>query len=153
METTQPVSAAASDPALGKDAAWIAYILHGAGYLTAMMWPAVIGLIINYVKRGDARGGTVDTHHDWLIRTFWYGLLWVLLSLTVLLWSAWPVVHSVWRSASSSGEFELVFAWSNVIAVIGAAALGGLGFLVTWLWLIYRVVRGAIQLTHSQPLP
>jgi len=59
--STQPVSASSVDPAEGRDAAWIAYVLHGIGYLTVMMWPAVIGLVINYVKRGDARGGFVDS--------------------------------------------------------------------------------------------
>jgi len=51
-------------------------------------WPSIIAVIINYVKRGDARGTWLDSHFGWQIRTFWYTLLWVvvagLLILTVI---------------------------------------------------------------------
>ena len=38
--------------------------------------PALIGLIINYVKRDDARGTLYESHFNWQIRTFWWGLAW-----------------------------------------------------------------------------
>jgi len=135
----------------GRDAAWIAYVLHAVGYLSAMMWPALIGLVLNYVKRGDGRGGFVDSHHEWLIRTFWFGLLWYLLSVGALLWSAWPVVQSVLRSASAPGAF--VLDWETIFTVIGAAALGCFGLFLTWLWLLYRVIRGVIGLANAKPMP
>src|SRR3990172_3160164 len=135
----------------GKDAAWVAYVLHAVGYLSILMWLAVAGLIVNYVKRGDARGGIADSHHEWLIRTFWYGLLWHLLSLGALLWSAWPVVQTVLRSASTEGA--IVIGWETIFAVIGAATLGGTGLLVTWIWLMYRVIRGVYRLANGQPMP
>ena len=138
--------ATAADPAQGKEAAWVAYVLHAFGYVTAMMWPAFIGVVVNYVKRRDA----VASHHDWMIRTFWYGLLWYLLSLAVLLASAWPIVLAVWRGAMSG---EYVFTWSAVFQTISAATFGALGFLATWLWLIYRVIRGMIRLAESRPVP
>jgi len=137
---------AAADAAQGKEAAWVAYVLHAFGYVTAMMWPAIIGVVVNYVKRRDA----VARHHDWMIRTFWYGLFWYLLSLAALLWSAWPLVHAAWLGAVS-GEFML--AWSAVFQMIGAATLGAFGFLVTWLWLLYRVIRGMVRLAESKPVP
>lgn len=136
----------AADSAQGKEAAWVAYVLHAFGYVTAMMWPAIIGVVVNYVKRNDA----VASHHNWMIRTFWYGLLWYLLSLAVLLASAWPVVLAVWRG-SMSGEY--VFAWSAVFQTIGAATFGALGFLATWLWLLYRVLRGMVRLAESRGVP
>jgi len=37
---------------------------------------ALIGLIINYVKREDAVGTVYESHFNWQIRTFWWGLLW-----------------------------------------------------------------------------
>ena len=39
-------------------------------------WPSIIAVIINYVKRGDARGTWLDSHFSWQIRTFWYAVLW-----------------------------------------------------------------------------
>jgi uncharacterized membrane protein len=44
-------------------------------------WPSIIAVIINYVKRPDARGTWLDTHFGWQIRTFWYTLLWVVIAV------------------------------------------------------------------------
>jgi uncharacterized membrane protein len=41
--------------------------------------PSIAAVLLNYVKRGDARGTWVDAHYRWQIRTFWYALLWALL--------------------------------------------------------------------------
>ena len=153
MEDVNPnavVTTAATDPAHGKEAAWVAYLLHAFGYVTAMMWPAIIGLVINYYKRGDAPAGPVDSHHRWLIRTFWYGLLWYLLSLGIVLASAWPIVLAVWRGAMSG---EYVFAWSALFQTVSVATLGALGFVATWIWLLYRVIRGIVRLAESRPVP
>jgi uncharacterized membrane protein len=51
----------------------IAYILHLFG--AALALPSIIGLIINYIKRGDS-GALLASHHSWMIRTFWWTLLW-----------------------------------------------------------------------------
>ena len=37
-------------------------------------WPSIIAVIINYVKRGEARGTWLESHFDWQIRTFWFAL-------------------------------------------------------------------------------
>ena len=39
-------------------------------------WPSIIAVIINYVKRGDARGTWLESHFTWQMRTFWYAMLW-----------------------------------------------------------------------------
>ena len=44
-------------------------------------WPSIIAVIINYVKRGDVRGSYLESHFRWQIRTFWFALLCVLISL------------------------------------------------------------------------
>ena len=41
--------------------------------------PSIVAVILNYVKRGDARGTWVDSHYRWQIRTFWFALLWALI--------------------------------------------------------------------------
>lgn len=46
--------------------------------------PAVVALIINYVKRDDARGTVYESHFDWQIRTFWWGLLWTLVGIVLI---------------------------------------------------------------------
>ena len=65
-------------------------VLSTAFIVTAFLtgWPSIIAVIINYVKRSDARGSWLNSHFGWQIRTFWYALLWVvvagLLVLTVI---------------------------------------------------------------------
>ncbi len=41
--------------------------------------PSLIAVIINYLKRGEARGTFLESHFRWQIRTFWFGLLWCLI--------------------------------------------------------------------------
>jgi uncharacterized membrane protein len=38
--------------------------------------PSIVAVVINYVKRGEARGTFLESHFRWQIRTFWYALLW-----------------------------------------------------------------------------
>jgi uncharacterized membrane protein len=38
--------------------------------------PSIIAVVINYVKRGEARGTFLESHFRWQIRTFWFALLW-----------------------------------------------------------------------------
>jgi uncharacterized membrane protein len=47
-------------------------------------WPSIIAVIINYVKRSDARGTWLESHFSWQIRTFWYALLWAVLAVIAL---------------------------------------------------------------------
>jgi uncharacterized membrane protein len=75
---------------------WIIYGLHGFsalnGFLTPALvvtvfltgWPSILALIISYVKRGDAAGTYLASHFSWLIRTFWFTLLWVVIGLLML---------------------------------------------------------------------
>src|SRR5687768_5607316 len=68
----------------------ITYALHAVGlaigaFGTATVigaflfgWPSIIAVILNYVKRGDARGTWLELHFTWQIRTFWYAVLWAI---------------------------------------------------------------------------
>lgn len=46
--------------------------------------PSIVAVILNYVKRGDARGTWVESHYRWQIRTFWFALLWVVVALLLV---------------------------------------------------------------------
>jgi uncharacterized membrane protein len=41
--------------------------------------PSLVAVLLNYIKRRDARGTWVDSHYRWQIRTFWFALLWALI--------------------------------------------------------------------------
>jgi uncharacterized membrane protein len=61
-------------------------VLGTAFIVTAFLtgWPSIIAVIINYVKRGDARGTWLDSHYGWQIRTFWWALLWVVIAAILI---------------------------------------------------------------------
>src|SRR5258705_12284743 len=38
--------------------------------------PSIIAVVINYLKREEARATFLESHFRWQIRTFWFALLW-----------------------------------------------------------------------------
>jgi uncharacterized membrane protein len=86
-------------------------------------WPSIIAVILNYVKRSEARGTWLDSHFRWQIRTFWYGLLWVGLCILFVI---------------------LTFGVGILIAWLPLAFVG--------IWFIYRIVRGWLALAERRPL-
>ena len=57
-----------------KNITLMVYLLQALSFLWGVT--AIVGVIVNYVKRDDVRGTVYDSHFDWQIRTFWWGLLW-----------------------------------------------------------------------------
>ena len=55
------------------------YALPALSFLVGIT--LVIAVIIDYVKRDDARNTWLESHFQWQIRTFWYGLLWSLIGV------------------------------------------------------------------------
>ena len=59
--------------------------------------PAVVAIVINYIKRDDVRGTVYESHFDWQIRTFWWGLLWVCVgAVLAILMVGFIVLFVVW---------------------------------------------------------
>jgi uncharacterized membrane protein len=66
----------------------LVYALHALSLLIGVMTaativgafvfgvPSIIAVVINYVKREEARGTFLESHFRWQIRTFWFALLW-----------------------------------------------------------------------------
>ncbi|MBP6368587.1 MAG: hypothetical protein KA200_01710 [Burkholderiales bacterium] len=86
----------------------------------------IVGVIVAYVKRGEAQGTWVASHFDWLIATFWWSLLWSLIVVVV------------------GGILILVLVGLIIIPV---------GLAIVSIWVIYRVVRGYLAFNRSEPLP
>jgi uncharacterized membrane protein len=86
----------------------------------------IIGLILAYVKRGDAAGTWLQSHYRWLIRTFWFSLLWgllgglVLVTLGLILIGI-PIAFCIWIAAT--------------------------------IWVMYRLIRGYVLFNDSKPVP
>ncbi|WP_298137229.1 hypothetical protein [Acidiferrobacter sp.] len=52
----------------------VAYALYVVGFF-GMLAPSVLALGLNYWRR-DRSGSCYGSHHRWMIRTFWWGMLW-----------------------------------------------------------------------------
>jgi uncharacterized membrane protein len=122
-----PISAGLLAYALFGTAAVIALVSSGFHFVAPLMGlVGIAGLIVAYVKRGDAQGTWVASHFTWLIRTFWYSLFWgvvggvVLLVLGIILIGI-PIALLIWAVAS--------------------------------IWVIYRVIRGYLAFKESRPIP
>jgi uncharacterized membrane protein len=42
--------------------------------------PSIAAVIVNYLKRSEARGTFLESHFRWQIRSFWFALLWFLIA-------------------------------------------------------------------------
>ena len=75
-------------------------------------WPSIVAVILNYAKRGEARGTWIESHFRWQIRTFWFGLLWcaigAVLALTVI---GIPLAVAVFVAAGLWVIYRIVRGW------------------------------------------
>jgi len=113
----------------------VAYALHAFSLLTGIMgtatvvgaflsgWPSIIAVVLNYIKRSEARGTWLDSHFRWQIRTFWFGLFWISLCGVFII---------------ATFGIGLLFVW---------LPMGLVG-----LWFVYRIVRGWVTLGDRRPM-
>jgi len=59
-----------------KQITMVIYILQALSFFFGIT--AIVGVVINYVKKEDAAGTVYESHFDWQIRTFWWGLVWAI---------------------------------------------------------------------------
>jgi uncharacterized membrane protein len=59
--------------------------------------PAIIGIVLNYIKLEDARGTWLESHFRWQIRTFWFAVLWTILGwITLIALVGWVVLGATY---------------------------------------------------------
>lgn len=74
--------------------ATVVYALQAASFFFGLTLFAAV--IVNYVRRDDARGTWVESHFRWQIRTFWFTLLWLVVGgLTALFLIGWVILGAV----------------------------------------------------------
>jgi uncharacterized membrane protein len=73
----------------------VVYVLYAVSALVGLT--AIVGIIINYIKRDEARGTLYESHFTWQIRTFWWGLLWAVVGVATV----WLLVGFVVLAANS----------------------------------------------------
>ena len=82
-------------------------------------WPSIIAVIINYVKRNDARGTWLESHFNWQIQTFW-----IAVGISILIAAVSAIL---------------------VLVIIGFITWP-LGFFALGVWAIYRIATGWMRL-------
>ena len=56
--------------------------------------PSIVAVILNYFNRGSVRGTYLESHSSWQIRTFWFALLWAVMSI-ILIFTIVGIVFAV----------------------------------------------------------
>jgi uncharacterized membrane protein len=113
------------------------YLLALANGLTA-----IAGVVVAYIKRGDAKGTPYYGHFSAAITTFWVvliaGALLVALTLQLvfgtLLFYQHPVADLAWHPS-----------------VMAALPLIWLGFVVLLIFYLYRTIKGLVRAVEGRP--
>ena len=108
-------------------AAVVALLAHGLVLVAPLGGiVGIIAIIIAHVKRSEATGTWLASHYRWLIRTFWFSVLW------------WVVGGIVF--------------WILLIILIGPIIAIGI-WLATTIWVLYRLIRGYLLFKDNKPVP
>ena len=91
------------------------YVLQGLSILFFIT--ALVGVVLNYLKKENVRGTWLESHFRWQITTFWIGLI-----------------------AGVIGTLTTFF------------GIGYLILLVVYVWIIYRVYKGWVQLKEGRKI-
>jgi len=62
-------------------------LLSPAFVVTAFLtgWPSVIALVMSYTWRNDASNTYLYSHFNWLISTFWFALVWLVVAWLLII--------------------------------------------------------------------
>ena len=85
----------------------VVYVLQALSVFVGVT--AIVGLIINYVKKEDAAGTLYESHFDWQVRTFWWGLAWSVLGFILIF--AFGIGLIVWFVAGIWAIYRVVKGW------------------------------------------
>ena len=113
----------------------ILYVLYIVAIFSAGIL-AVIALIINYLKRSDVQGSIFASHFTWQIRSFWWYLFWNIVAFV-------PFFFIFFIDEDPTRFAQVIFGASAFcLAVIG----------LSWLWIVYRAIRGIMRLNDNEPM-
>lgn len=72
----------------------ITYILHSLAPFTGGL-TGLIAAIISHIKVRETQNAFIRSHHGWLIRTFWSGLLWLAIAYALMILLVGYLVYAV----------------------------------------------------------
>ena len=93
--TTTAANPSADQLASLKQLTMITYILYALSAFTG--FTGIVAIVMNYVKRDDTAGTLYESHFTWQIRTFWWGLLWGVVGMAlVVVLVGFPILFVAW---------------------------------------------------------
>ena len=100
----------------------ILYVMHAISPFT--LWTlSLLAVIMGAFMRDSARGTYLESHYSWLLRTFLWGILWVVITTVVF-------------TLTIVGILLLFIPWT-----------------ILTVWYLYRVIRGWLRLNDARPAP
>jgi len=92
-----------------KQFARIMYVAHALTFFFSLGMLSFIPLIVNYAKRPYTEGTLVYSHHTWMIRSFWFYMLWVVVGAVLFLtFIGIPLAWLVWGGAWLWKAYRLI---------------------------------------------
>lgn len=92
-----------------KQLARILYAIHAATFFFSLGMLSIVPVIVNYIKRPETVGMLVHSHHTWMIRSFWWYVVWMtvggILFVSVL---GFPLAFAVWGLAWIWKAYRLI---------------------------------------------
>lgn len=88
----------------------VIYACYAVGFFIGITW--LVGVIVAYVKRDDARGTWMASHFSWQIRTFWWSMLWFALGWVFFVTIIGIVIaYPLWAIAWLWGLYRVIKGW------------------------------------------
>ena len=79
----------------------VAYVLFCATFVTGIA--GIAGVILCHIKIGESSGEFLRSHYRWLIRTFWFSVLWGVICCILL----FTIIFSIFGGIG----FGVLFIW------------------------------------------
>ena len=102
-------------------------VFTGALVVTQFIFgiPSIVAVVMNYLKRDEARGTWLESHFSWQLRTFWFAVM---------------VFFAIG-----------IFAVPLMLVLVGFA-IWAVGAFVVGIWIVYRVARGWLRLKDGRAI-
>jgi uncharacterized membrane protein len=92
-----------------KQMARILYLVHACTFFFSLGMLSFLPLIVNYLKRPETNGTIVYSHHSWMIRSFWFYALWMVVGFILFATLIGiPVAWLVWGLAWLWKAYRLI---------------------------------------------
>ena len=83
-----------------KNTARLLYIVHALTFFFSLGLLSIIPVIVNYSKRPGTEGTLVYSHHTWMIHSFWWFAVWMMVGgILFATLIGIPVAYLVWGVA------------------------------------------------------